>query len=127
MRSFGRRWPASTTAPPMTTSTSGYLSLNCAWISAASLPIAASTSEELEIRSEFSRNAQDACRSGISTASFCQEPGEFPAHLRVAQAQFDRRLQVTQLGAAVIASTAKAHRQHAFAREQRRNRVGELD
>ena len=41
------------------------------------------------------------------------------ADLRVAQAELDRRLQVAELAAAVVARAADAHRQHALAREQR--------
>src|SRR5262245_19196328 len=111
----------------MTASTRGYRSRNCWPISAARRPIAASTSAALETRSEFSRNAQDSRRSAISAVPLGEEGAEFLAHLAVAQAEFHRCLQVTQLAAAVVALAADAHRQHALAGEQRRDCVGELN
>ena len=43
------------------------------------------------------------------------------------RAELDRRLQVAELGAAVVARAAEAVRQHALLREQRGDGVGELD
>src|SRR5512132_764591 len=111
----------------MTTSTSGYRSLNWREISAASRSIAAATSAALETSSECSRNAQDSFRSGMSAPAFLQKLRKILAHLRVAQSELDRRLQVAELAAAVVALAAEPHRQHALALEQRRDPVGQLD
>src|SRR5262249_6397350 len=127
MRNFGSRWPANTTAPPMTTSTRGKRSLSLLSMSPATRLMAASTSPAVDIGSEFSRNAQASLVSSISALSLLQILGEGPADLRVLHPQLDRRLQVAQLAAAVVALAADVHRQHALFLQQRRDRVGELD
>src|SRR5260221_3279559 len=128
MRSCGSSWPANTTAPPITTSTSGYLSPSCAWISPASRAIAACTSPASDTRSELSRKAQESLGWGMASAPALREDlREGLADLRVAQAEFHRRLQIAELAATVVALAADVHGQHALPREQRADCVRQLD
>src|SRR6185436_7173127 len=110
----------------MTTSTSGYLSLYPAWIPAATLAMAASTSAALQTRSEFSRKLQAVCKSGMSASPALEEAGKLLADFGVPQPILQRRFQVAQLAAAIVAGAGDAHGHYPFAREQRGDCVGEL-
>src|SRR3954466_11446461 len=72
-------------------------------------------------------------RSAQASAEFSralsrlQKTLELLADLGMAHAQLDARLQVAQLGAAVIALARKSLRQHALVREELGDAVGKLD
>src|SRR5258705_8251656 len=72
-------------------------------------------------------NATSKNRRNRKKSAALQEAGEVVADLGMAQAVIHRRLQVAELGAAVVALAGKAHRQHPLVPEQLRDRVGELD
>src|SRR5579862_1485994 len=110
----------------MTTSTSGYRSVNCCWISPASRSMAARTSAAPATGSDRSRKAQASPMSGMSAVPAGEEARELLAHFRMPQAELDRRFQVAEFGAAIVALAADAHRHHALTRQQRGDGVRKL-
>src|SRR6266702_1502601 len=120
----------------MTASTSGYRSLRLDVISEARRAIAARTSASSHNSSALSRTFQAssgamgrgvyASRPGAASQRFKESLERLP-DFRMLAPVCHHRLHVPELRAAIVPGSVESVREHAIFREQRRDRVGELD